>query len=63
MTSTAMIFASVVPPSSESLLRFGRRQSLKTCVKANNRRDNSSLHHSMDKMEMEDKTVQIGANW
>ena len=58
MTST-MIFASVVPHTSSSkslFMRFGRRQSLKTSVKANNGRDNSSsLHHSMDKMEIKEE--------
>ena len=54
-----MIFASVVPHTSSSkslFMRFGRRQSLKTSVKANNGRDNSSsLHHSMDKMEIKEE--------
>ena len=54
-----MIFASVVPHTSSSkslFMRFGRRQSLKASVKANNGRDNSSsLHHSMDKMEIKEE--------
>ena len=70
MTSTTMIFTSVMPPHASSSkssffkVRFRRRRGvIKTSVNANDdRRDNSSsLHRAMDKMEIKDKDEERGA--
>ncbi len=71
MTSTRMIFTSVIPPhntsSSKSSFfkaRFRRRRSvIKTSVNANDdgRDNSSSLHRAMDKMEIKDKDEERGA--
>ncbi len=71
MTSTRMIFTSVIPPhrsssskSSFFKVRFRRRRGvIKTSVNANDdRRDNSSsLHRAMDKMEIKDKDEERAA--
>ena len=63
-TQTAMmVFAALRPPSSKSsLLRRGfspNRPARRTSVHA--KRDDSSLHRSMDKMEMKDKDEERGA--
>ena len=58
-----MVFAALRPPSSKSsLLRRGfspNRPARRTSVHA--KRDDSSLHRSMDKMEMKDKDEERGA--
>jgi len=71
MTSTRMIFTSVMPHNRSSsskssffVARFRRRRSvIKTSVNANDgSRDNSSsLHGAMDKMEIKDKDEERGA--
>ena len=62
-TQTAMVFAALRPPSSKSsLLRRSfspNRPARRTSVHA--KRDDSSLHRSMDKMEMKDKDEERGA--
>ncbi len=61
-TQTAMVFAAGPPSSKSSLLRRSfspNRPARRTSVHA--KRDDSSLHRSMDKMEMKDKDEERGA--
>ena len=70
MTSTRMIFTSVIPHNTSSSkssffkVRFRRRRGvIKTSVNANDdgRDNSSSLHRAMDKMEIKDKDEERGA--